>query len=227
MLLSSINTPVSINDWFLLVMIVSMVLMILIMGPYWKSYKTSIRSMYKFSTPDGDVEYPLFSTLGFVTVFVLSCIGIAIAFVLYSQDVSVEGVEPLLTLLSVSSVIVLCFVAKLLLYTIVNNWLYKSQTINLKPLRWNCFVVMSFSVGGFVILMLAFIVHFFSLPLFLLLVLSYLVRILIISGRIFKIKTSLFKNRSSNSGFILYLCAFEIVPVIIELGFLNEYIGLI
>ena len=86
---------------------------------------------------------------------------------------------------------------------------------------------MSFSVGGFVILMLAFIVHFFSLPLFLLLVLSYLVRILIISGRIFKIKTSLFKNRSSNSGFILYLCAFEIVPVIIELGFLNKYIGLI
>ena len=227
MLLSSINTPVSINDWFLLVMIVSMVLMILIMGPYWKSYKTSIRSMYKFSTPDGDVEYPLFSTLGFVTVFVLSCIGIAIAFVLYSQDVSVEGVEPLLTLLSVSSVVVLCFVAKLLLCTIVNNWLYKSQTINLKPLRWNCFVVMSFSVGGFVILMLAFIVHFFSLPLFLLLVLSCLVRILIISGRIFKIKTSLFKNRSSNSGFILYLCAFEIVPVIIELGFLNEYIGLI
>lgn len=183
--------------------------------------------MYKFSTPDGDVEYPLFSTLGFVTVFVLSCIGIAIALVLYSQDVSVEGVEPLLTLLSVSSVIVLCFVAKLLLYTIVNNWLYKSQTINLKPLRWNCFVVMSFSVGGFVILMLAFIVHFFSLPLFLLFVLCYLVRILIISGRIFKIKTSLFKNRSSNSGFILYLCTFEIVPMIIELGFLNKYIGLI
>ena len=227
MLLSSINTPVSINDWFLLVMIVSMVLMVLIMGPYWKSYKTSIRSMYKFNTPDGDVEYPLFSTLGFVTVFVLSCIGIAIALVICSQDVSVEGTEPLLTLLSVSLVIVLCFVAKLLLYTIVNNWLYKSQTINLKPLRWNCFVVMSFSVGGFVILLLAFIVHFFSLPLFLLLILSYLVRILIISGRIFKIKTSLFKNRSSNSGFILYLCAFEIVPVIIELGFLNEYIGLI
>lgn len=227
MLLSSINTPVSINDWFLLVMIVSMVLMVLIMGPYWKSYKTSIRSMYKFNTPDGDVEYPLFSTLGFVTVFVLSCIGIAIALVIYSQDVSVEGTEPLLTLLSVSLVIVLCFVAKLLLYTIVNNWLYKSQTINLKPLRWNCFVVMSFSVGGFVILLLAFIVHFFSLPLFLLLILNYLVRILIISGRIFKIKTSLFKNRSSNSGFILYLCAFEIVPVIIELGFLNEYIGLI
>jgi hypothetical protein len=227
MLLSSFNTPVSMNDWFLLVMIASMVLMVLIMGPYWKSYKTSIRSMYKFNTPDGDVEYPLFSTLGFVTVFVLSCIGIAIALVIYSQDVSVEGTEPLLTLLSVSSVIVLCFMAKLLLYTIVNNWLYKSQTINLKPLRWNCFVVMSFSVGGFVILLLAFIVHFFGLPLFLLLVLSYLVRILLISGRIFKIKTSLFKNRSSNSGFILYLCAFEIVPVIIELGFLNEYIGLI
>lgn len=225
--MSILNSPVSINDWFLLVMISSMVLMILIMGPYWKSYKTSIRSMYKFKTPDGDVEYPLFSTLGFVVLFILSCISIGISIVLYSEDVSVEGTGPVITLLSVSLVLVICFFVKLLLYTIVNNWLYRAQVINLKPLRWNCFVVMTFSVAGFVILGLAMIVHFFRLPTIFLLVFCYMVRIFVITGRIFKIKTSLFKNRSSNSGFILYLCAFEIVPVIIELGFLNKYIGLI
>ena len=225
--LSVLNTPVSINDWFLLVMIASLLLMVLIMAPYWKSYKTSIRSMYKFKTPDSDVEYPLFSTLGFVILFILSCISIAIALVLYSQDVSVEGTEPVMFLLSVSLVLIICFFVKLLLFTIVNNWLYKSQAITLKPVRWNCFVVMTFSVAGFIILVFALSVQFLGLPPVLLFFLCYLVRILVISGRIFKIKTSLFKNRSSNSGFILYLCAFEIVPVLIEMVILNNYIGLI
>lgn len=227
MSLSVLDTPVNINDWFLLVMITSLVLMVSIMGPYRKSYKTSVRSMYKFNTPDGDVEYPLFSTLGFVVLFILSCISIGIALVLYSQDVSVEGTEPVMSLLSVSLVLIICFFVKLLLYTIVNNWLYKSQTIFLKPVRWNCFMVMTFSVAGFIILVLAFIVYFLRLPSILLPVLCYLVRIFVIAGRIFKIKTSLFKNRSSNSGFFLYLCAFEIVPVLIEMVILNNYIGLI
>lgn len=227
MSLSVLDTPVNINDWFLLVMITSLVLMVSIMGPYRKSYKTSVRSMYKFNTPDGDVEYPLFSTLGFVVLFILSCISIGIALVLYSQDVSVEGTEPVMSLLSVSLVLIICFFVKLLLYTIVNNWLYKSQTIFLKPVRWNCFMVMTFSVAGFIILVLAFIVYFLRLPFILLPVLCYLVRIFVIAGRIFKIKTSLFKNRSSNSGFFLYLCAFEIVPVLIEMVILNNYIGLI
>ena len=225
--LSVLNTPVNINDWFLLVMIASLVLMVLIMGPYRKSYKTSIRSMYKFKTPDSDVEYPLFSTLGFVILFVLSCISIGIALVLYSQDVYVEGTEPVMFLLSVSLVLIICFFVKLLLYTIVNNWLYKSQTITLKPVRWNCFMVMTFSVAGFMILVSALLVLFLRLPSILLLILCYLVRILVIAGRIFKIKTSLFKNRSSNSGFLLYLCAFEIAPVIIEFVILDKYIGLI
>ena len=225
--LSVLNTPININDWFLLVMITSLVLMVLIMGPYRKSYKTSIRSMYKFKTPDSDVEYPLFSTLGFVILFVLSCISIGIALVLYSQDVYVEGSEPVMFLLTVSLVLIICFFVKLLLCTIVNNWLYKSQTITLKPVRWNCFMVMTFSVAGFIILVSALLVLFLRLPYILLLILCYLVRILVISGRIFKIKTSLFKNRSSNSGFLLYLCAFEIAPVIIEFVILDKYIGLI
>ncbi|MBR6370323.1 MAG: DUF4271 domain-containing protein, partial [Bacteroidaceae bacterium] len=166
-------------------------------------------------------------TLGFVVLFILSCISIGISIVLYSEDVSVEGTGPVITLLSVSLVLVICFFVKLLLYTIVNNWLYRAQVINLKPLRWNCFVVMTFSVAGFVILALALIVYFFRLPAIFLIVFSYMVRIFVITGRIFKIKTSLFKNRSSNSGFFLYLCAFEIAPVFVEMVFLDKYIGLI
>ena len=101
---------------------------------------------------------------------------------------------------------------------------YKRQIITLKPGRWNCFFVMSFSVAGLLILVFSVLVLFLNLPLVSLLVFAFLMRILVISGRIFKIKTTLFKNQSSNSGFIMYLCAFEIAPVLIEFVLLRNFL---
>ena len=225
--ISILNTPVAINDWLLLAVIVTLVLMLVIMAPYNASYKKAVRSMYRFNNPDSDVWYPLFPTIGFISVFVLSCISVAFAIVLYTSDITEPGMGPVYSLLLISSLFTGFFTAKLLLYTIVNSRLYKSQTIALKPIRWNCFIVMNFSVAGFLILVFSLVVMFLGLPLFLVLVFCALVRILVIIGIIFKIKTSLFKNRRSNSGFILYLCAFEIAPVIIEVVILNNFVGLI
>jgi hypothetical protein len=86
---------------------------------------------------------------------------------------------------------------------------------------------MGYSVAGFLILAFSLLVMFLGLPVFLVLVFCGLMRILVIIGTIFKIKTSLFKNRRSNSGFILYLCAFEIAPALIEGVILNNVVGLI
>jgi len=225
--LSILNSPVGINDWLLLSVIVTLLLMLAIMAPFRASYKKAVKSMYRFNNPDSDVWYPLFPTIGFVSVFVLSCISIAIAIVIYSYDITQEGTELIRSLFFISLLFVGFFTAKLLLYTIFNRWLYNSQTIALKPVRWNCFIVMSFSVAGFLILAFSLLVMFLGLPVVLVLVFCGLMRILIIIGIIFKIKTSLFKNRRSNSGFILYLCAFEIAPVLIEVVILNNLAGLI
>lgn len=223
--LSIFNSTVGINDWLLLSVIVTLLLMLAIMAPFRVSYKKAIKSMYRFNNPDSDVWYPLFPTIGFVSVFVLSCICIAFAVVLYSYDVTQEGTELIGSLLFFSLLFFAFFTAKLLLYTIFNRWLYNSQTIALKPVRWNCFIVMSYSVAGLMILVFSLIVIFLGLPGVLVFVFSGLMRILLIIGIIFKIKTSLFKNRRSNSGFILYLCAFEIAPVLIEVVILNNILG--
>ena len=216
-----------INDWFLSVMILNLLLMLVLMGPYRFAYIDSISSMFRFKNPDGDISYPLLSTVEYIIIFLLSCNSVGIAVGIYSHDLLEEGFSQVIFLLWYSSLVVLAFVIKLLLYTSVNRVLYKKQIITLKPGRWNCFFVMSFSVAGFLILAFSIIVVFLKIPLVVLLVFAYLMRLLVIIGRIFKIKTTLFKNQRSNLGFIMYLCAFELAPILIEFMLTSRLFGLI
>ena len=219
----SFNSPLGVNDWFLSVTMLTLLLMLVIMGPNRYDYIDSFSSMFRFKTPDGDVRYPLLSTIGNVLLFILTCISVGVSITVYSHDITEEGLSLVIFLLWLSLLLVAAFLIKLLLYSIVNKILYERQVITLKPGRWNCFFVMSFSVAGLLILLFSILVFLLNLPLILLLVFTYIIRILVISGRIFKIKTTLFKNRRTNSGFIMYLCAFELAPVFLEFVLLNRF----
>lgn len=223
----SFSSPLEVNDWFLSVAMLSLLLMLVIMGPYRQDYIESVSSMFRFKTPDGDVRYPLFSTIENVFLFILSCISVGVSTTVYTHDLKEDGYTIVLFLLWFSLLLVAAFVLKLLLFTIVNKILYERQVITLKPGRWNCFFLMSFSVAGLLILVFSIIVFLLDLPILLLFIFVYLIRILVILGRIFKIKTTLFKNQRTNSGFIMYLCAFEIAPVFIEFVLLNSFLGII
>jgi len=222
-----LNDYYKVNDWFLAVMIMTLLLMLIVMGPYRQAYVYSVSSMFRFKNPDGDVSYPLLSTMEYVLIFILSCLGVGIAVAIYSHDMLEEGLSLVVFLLWYCSIMVVFFLAKLLLYTIVNRALFNRQIITIKPSRWNCFFVMSFSAASFLILLFSFLVLFLDVPLVALLVFAYLMRALVITGRIFKMKTTLFKNKRTNSGFILYLCAFEIVPILVEFVFTGILFGLI
>ena len=222
-----LKTYYGINDWFLSAMIVTLLLMLVIMGPYRYDYVKSFLSMLRFKSPDGDVSFPLLSTAENIAVFILSSISIAIAVGIYSHDLMEEGFSQIIFLLWYSAAVVVCLVIKLLLYTVTNKILYRKQIITLKPGRWNCFFVMSYSVAGLIILIISICVVFLNIHLLVLLIFAYFMRVLVIAGRIFKIKTTLFKNQRSNSGFILYLCAFELAPILIEFLPTSRLFGLI
>lgn len=217
----------NLNDWFLSAMILTLLLMLVIMGPYRYDYVKSFLSMLRFKSPDGDVSYPLLSTAENIAVFILSSISIAIAVGIYSHDLMEEGFSQIIFLLWYSAAVVVCLVIKLMLYTVTNKILYRKQIITLKPGRWNCFFVMSYSVAGLLILLFSICVVFLDIHLLVLLIFAYFIRVLVIAGRIFKIKTTLFKNQRSNSGFIMYLCAFELAPILIEFLLTSRLFGLI
>ena len=215
------------NDWFLSAMLLTLLLMLVIMGPYRHDYVKSFLSMFRFKSPDGEVSYPLLSTAENIAVFILSSISIGISVGVYSHDLMEEGFSQVIFLLWYSAAVVVCLVIKLMLYTVTNKILYSRQIITLKPGRWNCFFVMSYSVASLLILIFSIIVVFLDIHLLALLVFAYLMRLLVIIGRIFKINTTLFKNRHSNLGFILYLCAFELAPILIEFMLTSRLFGLI
>ena len=215
------------NDWFLSAMLLTLLLMLVIMGPYRHDYVKSFLSMFRFKSPDGEVSYPLLSTAENIAVFILSSISIGISVGVYSHDLMEEGFSQVIFLLWYSAAVVVCLVIKLMLYTVTNKILYSRQIITLKPGRWNCFFVMSYSVASLLILIFSIIVVFLDIHLLALLVFAYLMRLLVIIGRIFKINTTLFKNRHSNLGFILYLCAFELAPIFIEFMLTSRLFGLI
>ena len=223
----SLTSPLEVNDWFLSVTIVTLLLMLVIMGPYRYDYQDSVSLMFRFKNPDGEIKYPLLSTIGNILLFILSSICVGVAVSVYTHDIREEGFSTVMFLLRFSSLALVAFLLKLLFYTIANKILYERQIITLKPGRWNCFFVMTFSVTGLLVLSFSILVFLLNLPLVLLLIFCALMRILMISGRIFKIKTTLFKNQRSNSGFIMYLCAFEISPVLVEYVLLNKFFGLI
>jgi len=226
-ILIDLENSYHINDWFLSAMILTLLFMLVIMGPYRYDYVKSFLSMFRFKSPDGDVSYPLLSTLENIFIFTLSSFSIGISVGIYSHDLMKEGFSQVVFLLWYSLLVIVCLVIKLILYTITNKILYKRQVISLKPGRWNCFFVMSYSVAGFLILIFSIIVVFLDLHILALLIFAYLIRFLVIAGRIFKIKTTLFKNQSSNLGFIMYLCAFELAPIVIEFMLTSRLFGLI
>ena len=215
------------NDWFLSAMILTLLLMLVIMGPYRYDYVKSFLSMFRFKSPDGDVSYPPLSTAENIAVFILSSISIGISVGVYSNDLMEEGFSQVIFLLWYSFAVVVCLVIKLMLYTVTNKILYQRQIITIKPGRWNCFFVMSYSVAGLMILIFSIFVVFLDIHILALLIFAYLIRLLVIIGRIFKINTTLFKNRHSNLGFILYLCAFELAPILIEFMLTSRLFGLI
>ena len=225
--LLSLADTLQVNDWFLSVILLTLLLMLLIMGPYRYAYLDSVSSMFRFKNPDGDISYPLLSTLGYLLIFILSCISIGIAVSVYVHAGAVGNPSGMMTLLWYSVFVLVCLSVRLSLITAVNKVLYNKQVITIKPGRWNCFFVMTVSVSCLFVMAASLLVLFLDLPVIILPVLAIIIWIFVFSGKFFKIKTTLFKNKRSNSGFILYLCAFELVPVYIEYVLFDILFGII
>ena len=68
----SLVSPLEVNDWFLSVILVALLLMLVLMAPYRSEYVDAMTSMFRFKTPDGDVRYPMLPTVEFILLFILS-----------------------------------------------------------------------------------------------------------------------------------------------------------
>ena len=212
-----LDSTVGVSDWYLLIMIISFLLSLFIMGRYIISYLDGLSVMYRFSSPDSDIRYPVFSPFERIEVVFLSCINIGLGLSLLLFDFSGRETNAVSEVFEASVWPLLFFGIRLFLYQIVNSSLYRSQVIQIKTLRWNGLFIMAFSAYGFCVLVLASVVLFLELPPLVLVICMSILLLLAEIGLIFKIKTTLFKNKCSNTRFFLYFCALELGPIILLL----------
>jgi len=221
--ISELDSPVGISDWYLLILIVSFLLSLFVMGPYIASYLDGLSVMYRFNSPDSDIRYPEYSPFGKIVVVLLSCINLGLGLSLVLLDLNGPESNVLSVFLKASVWPLIFFFIRIFLYQIVNSSLYRSQTIMLKTSRWNNFFIMVFSASGFCILVLTSIALFLEMPSWVLVICMSILLLLAEIGLIFKIKTSLFKNKCSNTRFISYLCALELGPIMLLLVLLGVF----
>lgn len=221
--ISELDSPVDVNDWYLLILIISFLLSLYVMGSYIASYLDGLSVMYRFNSPDSDIRYPEFSPFGKIVVVLLSCINMGLGLSLILSDLSGPEKNAVSVFFEASVWPLLFFGIRIFLYQIVNASLYRSQVIKLKTSRWNGFFIMVFSASGLCVLVLTSVVLFMKLPSLVLVICMSILMLLAETGLFFKIKTSLFKNKCSNTRLILYLCALELGPIILVLVLLGVF----
>jgi len=205
---------IEINDGFLSVMIAVFLLMFLVMGPYRNDFRRSVSSMFKFKTPDPEISFPQYSSLGFVLLFILSVISMGIPIAYCCHGASPDNSSALSGLFIVTGMTAALIFAWLLLYHAVNKVLYRSQSIKVRPTRWNCFFLTIFAVTAILILTFSILVMFLGIPEIVLGIFAIVVTVLMAIGRIFRVITALFRNKRLSYGIILYLCALELIPAV-------------
>lgn len=211
-----IKDLIPVNDNILALSLLLLLVSVLIMGPFFWDFHKTLTSLFWFNGSRDDVSYPQFSPLTAVVLFVVACLETAL-FIGYAFRASGLTLSSLLPFMGITAFFV---AVKTLLYRSVNSILYRKQNISIKPARWNYFFVSVVALAGLFSLILFFVSVSFSLDKFWVLLLAGLLWFFTQIGLIIKLKTSLFRNKCSNSVFFLYLCALEIAPFVLTLGLL-------
>ena len=208
----SVENLIQADDTVLCIMTLLFFMFCLQMGPNRSVYVYAVSSMFRFRSPDSDVQYPTYKPAGTVFLSLISSLGMAF---LVATSFKVKFTDSvLLGLLILWGYFIFFMILKILLYQAVSIWLFNTQSISLKPIRWRGFFIMVFSVAGLFSLVLSAFAVFFSLPRIVMVICGLLLLVFMEAGLIFKLKTALFRNKCSNLFFFLYLCALEIGPVL-------------
>ena len=201
------------DSWVVLLMIVSFVCMSLTIGSDFPQVGKSVRSMFNFNNRDGQLVYAPLSLFGLLLAVIHTALSAGV-FIYTLKGSGVDGFSetPARSVLSLSVVIVLFVVLKLLLYISVNGIICRRYYMSSQHFRWASFYIMVISILGTVLLALSVMEIYLNLNVIVASVLAAVVAILLEIGTLFKLFTAFFKKKCSVLVFFIYLCALEIAP---------------
>lgn len=201
------------DDWVVTLLIVSFVLFSITVGSDLSQVEKSLRSMFNFKKSDGQLVYTPLSLFGLILATLHSALSTGILVYIYrGQGVAGYSETPLQSVLSLSLLVLLYIVAKIVLYIIANAVVCSKYYMPAQHFRWSSFYIMVNAVLGAVALLLSLSVIYLKIPLIIALFFYVSIAILLEIGVLFTLFSAFFKKKCSKLVFFIYLCALEIAP---------------
>ncbi len=206
-----------VDDWTMLAFLILFLASCLVLGPQLGALKTSLVYVYRIKNLNGEFKTMNLSPLHSFAVAIVSVLSVSFASALTGIMPEKAGTHVLMSVLHAFVYIAFCILLKQQLSRMVNNRMYTTQKINVKPLRWNALNLTMLSFLGILSLAVGLTEMFIPIPSAICIILLSFFVLLCLYGEIIKAKSSLFSTRCKLLGIILYLCALEIAPLALAL----------
>lgn len=201
------------DDWVVILLIVSFVIFSLTIGSDMPQVRKSLRSMFNFKKSDGQLVYVPLSLFGLFLASIHTAISIAVlAYLCRGEGLPDYSATPFQSVFSLSVVVLLFLLVKIIAYTIVNGLICRKYYISPQHFRWISFYIMVNAIKGALALLLSVSIIYLHLPVMIALFAYLLIAILLEIGILFKLFSVFFKKKCSVLIFFVYLCALEIAP---------------
>lgn len=201
------------DDWVVLLLILSFVLVSVTIGSDMPQVLKSLRSMFNFKKSDGQLVYAPLSLFGLVLASIHIAISVGTLVYIFTGSGLLTYTEtPLQSVLSQSVLLLLFIVLKIVLYVVVNGIICRKHYISSQHFRWISFYIMVQALNGAVALVLSLLVIYIHIPVQVAVIVYILLAILLEIGTLFKLFSAFFKKKCSVLVFFIYLCALEIAP---------------
>ncbi len=205
------------DDWTMLALLVLFLASCLLLGPQLGTLKTSLVYVYRIKNLNSEFKTLNLSPLHSIAVAIVSVLSVSFASALAGIIPERTDTHTLVSVLHAFIYIVFCILLKQQLSHVVNNRMYATQKICVKPLRWNALSMTMLSFLGISSLVICLMEMFIPFPSAVYIILLSFLVLLCLYGKIIKAKSSLFSTRCKLLGIILYLCALEIAPLVLAL----------
>lgn len=201
------------DDWVVLFLILSFVLVSVTIGSDMPQVLKSLRSMFNFRKSDGQLVYAPLSLFGLILASIHIAISVGtLVYLCTGSGLLTYTKTPLQSVLSQSVLVLLFIVLKIILYIVVNGIICSKHYIPSQHFRWISFYIMVQALNGAIAWVLSLLIIYINIPVQVAVIVYLLLAILLEIGILFKLFSAFFKKKCSVLVFFIYLCALEIAP---------------
>lgn len=211
----NISDSYNYDDWILLVLILSFILMCFLIGLNRTEYRNSIKSLFKYKGKGAELVFSSLGTIGYLFMLLQVSLAIGVShYILFSKTVA-ENPETLKVLMVSSLIVFSILFIKVNICNFINYFLYKRRLLIVPSSLWTGFYVLYVFTFGSFITVISILFFLFSWPIHVGRIIFIITALIVEFSIITKLYKVFFRKKIDLLIFFLYLCALEFAPTVL------------